>query len=304
MNFHKRNKVVLNIIILFVFLWGGMAAICYSPETPQEKIFSIKLESRAFQPGEAVLIRLENIPSFREAALRFKGKKIPFIKLENNNELMAVIGLDMDTKPGFYSLKITLALSDGSLLEKEKRIVVEEKSFPVKKLWVEEKFVTPPLEVIERIQREARIIQGVYSLVSNDWYGKGRFILPVEGRVTPNFGEKRIYNNKPRSAHNGVDIASPAGTPIRASNSGKIVLASDLYFAGKSVIIDHGLGVFTFYCHLSEITVKRGTSVKKGEVIGKAGATGRVTGPHLHWSVRVNDGRVDPMSLLTLDFPE
>ncbi|MFW6160389.1 MAG: M23 family metallopeptidase [Acidobacteriota bacterium] len=304
MNLEKKIYFIFNISLFILICLTGLTSICYPQKTSPSRILSFDLESRSSQPGEAIFIRLENVPSFRQAILRFQEKKIPLINFGDDGKLITVIGLDMDLQPGTYSLRATLILPDGSLLTEKKQIVVKEKSFPVKRLWVEEKFVTPPPEVRERIQREARILQGIFSLVSPEWYGEGRFLLPVNGEVNPNFGERRVYNNQPRSAHNGVDISSPSGTPIIASNSGKVVLASDLYFAGQTVIIDHGLGVFTFYCHLSEIAVKRGALVKKGELIGKVGATGRVTGPHLHWSVRINDSRVDPLSLLSLNFPE
>ncbi len=137
-------------------------------------------------------------------------------------------------------------------------------------------------------------------MITPRWLGEGSFILPCEGEVHPNFGERRIYNNKPRSPHSGVDISAPLGTPVKASNSGNVVFAGDLYFAGKAVIIEHGLGVFTFYCHFSEIKANRGHFVKKGDIIGEVGATGRVTGAHLHWSIKVFESRVDPFSFLSL----
>jgi murein DD-endopeptidase MepM/ murein hydrolase activator NlpD len=108
----------------------------------------------------------------------------------------------------------------------------------------------------------------------------------------------------PRSTHSGVDIAAPYGSPVRASNSGRVVLAKDLYFSGKTVIIDHGLGLFTFYCHFSRLEVGRGDMVKKGTVIALAGSTGRSTGPHLHWGVKLQGRRVDPAALLGLAIPE
>jgi murein DD-endopeptidase MepM/ murein hydrolase activator NlpD len=134
--------------------------------------------------------------------------------------------------------------------------------------------------------------------------GVGRFIIPSEGEVAPNFGEQRIFNDQPRSPHSGVDISSPFGAPVVASNAGRIVLVSNLYYAGNTVIIDHGLGVFTLYIHLSKFKVERGDVVAKGAIIGEIGATGRVTGPHLHWGVKIQGNRVDPFSLLYLDFVE
>ena len=112
------------------------------------------------------------------------------------------------------------------------------------------------------------------------------------------FGTRSILNGQPRSPHSGADFRSAAGTPIKAPNAGRVVLAGDRYFTGNTVIIDHGLGLFSLFAHLSEVSVKEGDSVQSGEVVGKVGATGRVTGPHLHWSVRLSGARVDPLSLL------
>jgi murein DD-endopeptidase MepM/ murein hydrolase activator NlpD len=144
----------------------------------------------------------------------------------------------------------------------------------------------------------------VYSVREEKWLGEGAFERPHPGGMTPNFGEKRIYNNVPRSTHSGVDIEAAYGSPVRASNSGRVVLAKDLYFSGKTVIIDHGLGLFTFYCHFSRLNVSRGEMVKKGAVIALAGSTGRSTGPHLHWGVRLLGSRVDPAALLGLALQE
>jgi len=104
----------------------------------------------------------------------------------------------------------------------------------------------------------------------------------------------------PRSTHSGVDISAPYGSPVRAANSGKVVLARELYFSGKTVILNHGLGLYTYYCHFSKIKVKLGDIVKKGDAVGLVGSTGRSTGPHLHWGVKVQDSRVDPLALLIL----
>jgi murein DD-endopeptidase MepM/ murein hydrolase activator NlpD len=141
----------------------------------------------------------------------------------------------------------------------------------------------------------------VLRVVSPDWLATGSFESPLPGREPfPNFGQRRIYNKSSRSTHTGVDIAAPSGTPVRASNSGRVVLAGRLYLSGYTVIIDHGLGLFSYYGHFSKLRVKRGDLVRKGEVIADVGTTGRSTGPHLHWSLRLLDSRVDPFSLIAL----
>lgn len=215
--------------------------------------------------------------------------------------MMSFVGIDLHQEPGTFPVTLFLLFEDGHHEELSQNITVQPRDFPVKRLWVEEEYVTPPQEVQERIRREAELLQAVYEIYTPQWLGDGRFHVPCEGEIVPNFGERRIYNNKPRSSHSGVDITSPLGSPVQASNAGRVVLGADLYFAGKTVIIDHGLGVFSFYCHFSKIRTERGNFVEKGEVIGEVGATGRVTGPHLHWAVRILGSRVDPFSLLQLE---
>ncbi len=126
------------------------------------------------------------------------------------------------------------------------------------------------------------------------------FVRPVPDPANSAFGTRSVYNGEPRSPHSGADFLSPTGRPVKAPNAGRVRLAASLYFTGNTVIIDHGLGLFSLLAHLSEIDVKDGEEVTAGQIIGKVGATGRVTGPHLHWTVRDNNARVDPLSLLFL----
>lgn len=236
-----------------------------------------------------------------QAQIIFAGKKYITASCINPKERLAFIGLDLGMKPKTYPLSAVVFFGDGSYKKKDINLQIRSKEFPVKKLWVDEKFVTPPKSADERIRRESNLLQSIYDIYTPNWIGDGSFIIPSVGEAAPNFGEKRYFNNKPRSSHSGVDISTPFGYPVKSSNSGRIVLACDLYFAGKTVIIDHGLGVFSLYCHFSKIIVKRGKMVAKGDIIGEIGSTGRVTGPHLHWGVKIRGKRVDPFSLLSLN---
>ena len=260
----------------------------------------IKLEYRELAPGEIIKVAVKNVPDIRSAQIKFLNKKYDTTK--KGDDLLCLIGLDLGIETQDYPLRVYLYKQDGTVEIKEKSISVKDKQFPVKKLWVKEEFVTPPQSVLERIRRESELTRAIYDIYSPEWRVQGKFILPVEGDIFPNFGERRFFNNKPRSQHSGIDIASPKGTPVKASNSGRVVLATHLYFSGKTVVIDHGLGVFSIYCHFSEINVSSGDDVEKGEVIGKIGSTGRVTGPHLHWSIKIRGSRVDPNALLSLEF--
>jgi murein DD-endopeptidase MepM/ murein hydrolase activator NlpD len=126
------------------------------------------------------------------------------------------------------------------------------------------------------------------------------FHLPVAALARDNFGSRRVFNGKPRSSHEGMDLAAPAGAPVAAPGPGRVALAEELYFSGGTVILDHGAGLFTLYFHLTRLDVKTGQTVGEGQTIGAVGATGRATGPHLHWGARVNRARVNPLGLLKL----
>jgi murein DD-endopeptidase MepM/ murein hydrolase activator NlpD len=264
----------------------------------------VEIVAPVLEPGQIILARLMQGPDVKKFSIRFGDAVYELGPREQALEAFALIGLDLGLKPGPYDLEMTVFLRDGRAEKLKHRVLVGDRDFPVKKLWVKEEFVRPPPEVQDRIQREAEILEMVYSVSSRKWLGEGLFERPHPGEMTPNFGEKRIYNNVPRSTHSGVDIAAPYGSPVRASNAGRVVLARDLYFSGKTVIIDHGLGLFTFYCHFSRLQVSRGDMVKKGAVIALAGSTGRSTGPHLHWGVKLLGSRVDPGALLSLALPE
>jgi len=300
-NIYVMRKIVF--ILAFLISAGNISAsIVQVNQAESVTRPTIELLYRALQPGEVIQVLLKESYSVREATARFLGKKYAFFKMKDSTEFLALIGLDLGISPGAYPLNISILYSDNSRDTLSQNINVVSKEFPIKRLWVEERFVTPPKEALERIQRESEILQAIYDIYTPMWLGEGEFIIPSEGGIMSNFGERRFFNNKPRSSHNGVDISSPSGSPVKASNSGRVLLAADLYFAGKTVIIDHGLGVHTVYCHFSKILVKRGEFLNKGKIIGEVGATGRVTGPHLHWGVKLYGSRVDPLSLLNLKF--
>ena len=259
----------------------------------------LEFSFRALAPGEAILVKPLADPSIRRIDLRFRTQKR---QVEFDGESRTILlGIDLSARAQAYFLEFTIERRDGSRESFFRKLSVGPREFPSTRLTVAPGMAKAPPEEAERIEREAALVASVLSVVSPEWLGTGPFTTPLpEGEPFPNFGQRRLYNNDVASVHSGVDISAPAGTPARAANSGRVVLAANLYYSGNTVIIDHGLGVFTYYGHFSKILVKRGQPVKKGEVIAKVGSTGRSTGPHLHWSVRVLDSRVDPFSLAAL----
>ena len=159
-----------------------------------------------------------------------------------------------------------------------------------------QEMVTPNPKQLERIRLEGARQRRVYASISAPMDISRGFVMPLEGTTTSLYGHRRFFNDQPRSPHSGLDIAAPTGTPIIAPADAKVALVDDLYYNGKSVFLDHGQGLITMYCHLSEQSVSAGDVVEQNQVIGLVGATGRVTGPHLHWSVSLNGYRIDPVA--------
>ncbi len=285
--------------LVFLVLFAGFLAA--EKALPSEKaLFKapsgafLELEFRSLQPGEVLLVSLPDPSGVSRAVVVFRDREYVLTDALR----FAFVGLDLGLEPGSYPMTVTFERTNGGREAVRRDIVVEAKEFPRKKLWVKESFALPPKEVEERIRREAELVAWVYGIITPQWLGDGAFLQPNKGRssrTSASAGSTTTLRVRPTP---GVDIAAPQGDPIRAANAGKVVLASRLYLSGNAVIIDHGLGVFSFYGHMSKILVKRGQAVGKGDIIGKCGTTGRSTGPHLHWAVRVFDSRVDPFSLL------
>lgn len=209
----------------------------------------------------------------------------------------ALIGIPISSAPGEH--RITITRLDGS--KEVQRFDVVAKTYPEQRITLKnKKMVNPDPVDLDRIRSEARSMRAVYASFSEHQPNLIDFIQPVQGIVTSEFGFRRILNGEPRNPHSGLDIAATTGTPIANPTQGVVALTGDFYFNGNTVLVDHGQGLVTMVCHLSKINVDQRQSVAAGDVLGEVGATGRATGPHLHWSMSLNGTRVDPVGLLDL----
>ena len=260
---------------------------------------AISLQARAFQPGELVIVTVVVPRQATAVRITAFGHQMPAFETASPGKWKALVGIDLDQAPGDYPVKVETLAGADIVKTMERPLVVKSKRFPTRRLTVNPNFVNPPPEVTARIERESALMNDVYghSERSRLWQ---TFVRPVPGEANSAFGTRSIFNGEPRNPHSGADFLSGAGTPIEAPASGKIVVARDLYFSGNTVVIDHGLNVFSLLAHMSRIDVHEGATVRSGDVVGLVGATGRVTGPHLHWSLRVGSARVDPLSALAL----
>lgn len=214
------------------------------------------------------------------------------------SEAMILLGTDVaNAVPGIKEIMIR-AMIDGSAVTLSREIKVAAVEFPVQRLVLPEAMVTPPKEVLDRIANERAETTRALAIVSQSRKWSLPMVRPVPGIVTSPYGSRRILNDKPRSPHRGVDYRAKEGDPVRSAANGDVMLSADHYYAGECIYVDHGSGVISVYMHLSRRLVSAGDSVSAGEVIGLAGMTGRVTGPHLHFGLSLLGSMVDPEPLL------
>ena len=270
--------------------------------TSQEQPFNIRHRARAIHPGEVIVLEVFSSDQAMLPQATFAGEMVRLFPSPDGTVWYGLIGLDLEVEPGDYQVTVNGSRSDGELPRASYTLTVLPKQFPTRELRVAPRFVNPPQDVVARIQREAQTVADIFDESSPKRLWSGGFIRPVQGEATSSFGRRSIFNGQPRRPHSGTDFRAGEGTPVRAPNTGRVALTGNQYFSGNVVILDHGWGLFSHFAHLSTIDVEDGDLVARGEVIGKVGATGRVTGPHLHWTVRLNEARVDPIALMGL-FP-
>jgi murein DD-endopeptidase MepM/ murein hydrolase activator NlpD len=265
---------------------------------PQADVVRLSLSAPSARPGEVIVVAVVPPDPLGPVQVEAFGRTFPaFFALDH--QWKALVGIDLDVRPGEYEVAAD-AREGGRSVRALRMLNVEARTFPTRRLTVDPAFVTPPAELEARILREAKQLEMLWAESAGSRLWDGSFVRPVEARPNGQFGVRSIFNGEPRSPHAGEDFPAAQGTPVVAPNAGRVVLARDLYFAGRTVVIDHGLGCFSLLEHLSSMAVKEGARVETGQAIGRVGATGRVTGPHLHWAVRLNGARVDPLSLLAL----
>jgi murein DD-endopeptidase MepM/ murein hydrolase activator NlpD len=258
--------------------------------------------------GSVILAQVRSQESLREVTGKWNERNVYFWEGRataaarrgtNSHVNEVLLGVDLEKAPGDYELSVSATTENGEHAECTATLAVRAGKFATESLTVEKQFVEPNEQQVQRAVAEQQKLREIFDHITPEKLWHGPFRLPLTGGVRgTNFGKRRILNGQPRSPHTGADFPAPKGTPIHATQSGRVVLAEELYFSGNTVIIDHGFGIYSLYGHLSATDVGVGDPVKAGAVIGKVGATGRVTGPHLHWGVTVNKARVNPTQLV------
>lgn len=267
---------------------------------PLDPNHSVTLTPAVVVAGSPVLIHV-NAPRDAELEGKWMGRKLEFFAAKSGHGWYSLAGVDVEAAVGASTLSIAEHDHGGSVRDLSRTVEILAAHYRTGTLTVAPKFVEPPPEELNRIKAESELKQKVFAASAGEPLWTANFSLPVPSQATDSFGTRRMFNGKLASIHKGMDFRAKTGTPVRAGNSGVVVLAQPLFYEGNCVIIDHGLGLFTLSMHLSRIDVKVGQRVAKGALLGLSGATGRVTGPHLHWSVRWEGANLDPAKLLKLD---
>jgi murein DD-endopeptidase MepM/ murein hydrolase activator NlpD len=251
----------------------------------------VAVDPHAVSVGGLVVVRADAT----DVSGTFEGRELAFSPAVGGS--IALVGIDLDHPAGRFPLSVSNSRSGRF----ETGIEVLEKEFPEERLTVPKDYTELGPKTLRRVEREKRLLAALWSESPPERHWRGEFVKPADGAPGSPFGLRRFFNGQPRSPHSGIDFRAREGAPVKAANRGRVVLSQELFFTGNTIVIDHGLGLFTLYVHLSRLDVGRGAMVGKGQRIGRVGATGRVTGPHLHFAARLGAARIDPALLLERD---
>jgi len=256
--------------------------------------YDIQLSSYIIPQGDMSLIRVE-VKNGGIPRVTWMKREIYLVPNHNKTVYYGLLVADLMAKPGRYKALVEL-VSTGK--KKKLEIEVKEKDYGIRRLTLPKKMVDLEAETLKRVKKESGIMRRLWDTPPSTPYWNGPFERPIPGEVVGPFGRRSIINNQPRASHSGVDLKAEKGTPIKAINHGTVAFTGDHFFTGQTVVMDHGGGIQSMYFHLEKILVQQGKMVEKGQVIGLVGSTGRATGPHLHWGIRINGARVNPLKLI------
>lgn len=283
-------KMTKRLVTLLLIL--AAAAVLLSV-VPSADAYEVHAEPSAILPGDAFIVRVSGVKGMTLPEAFFSRRPLSFSSC-GDGCFFAVGATDSKTAPGKRMIEVKVGK-----IKMRMPITIRRHAFPVIRLTLPPGKVSLSEEDSERVDREDKLLKSFWTQQSERaWLGN--FSLPLDNEISTQYGVKRIINESKESIHRGIDIRGREGEDVRASNSGKIVLAEELFFGGNTVLLDHGMGIYTVYMHMSGFSKKIGESVSKGDVIGFVGSTGRSTGPHLHFGIKAQELSVNPESFAKL----
>ena len=257
---------------------------------------TVSLSSKEISQGGVIYIKIAGKDN-NEPEVEWMGKEIYLLYRPDSEIYEGFIAADLEQKPGVYTLNVSLKPSGYASLIPVKVI---EKEYGVRRLTLPANQVNLNKKDLDRANMEKRKMDSLWGASKPSPLWKSHFLMPVDGEVIGPFGRRSVINDQPRSPHTGVDLRGKKGTQVVAINNGQVVLTGNHFFTGNTVVIDHGAGIISMYFHLDKINVIRGDNISRKDILGTVGSTGRATGPHLHWGIRINGSRIDPVSFVKL----
>lgn len=294
-----RSFLINCLVVAFLCAVRGEGAA----QAPHTMLWRVQAQPSIIVNGSPVLFKVTAPRAVTLLRATWLEHELVFRKGGSCKCWYGIAGVDLAIKAGAYPLELEGTTANGSKEKFSQAVQIREGQYPSTTLSVAPEYVEPPKETLARIEQEQTLKKEVFSETSPDSTWKGPFLPPAQASTSGVFGSARLFNGVKRNQHTGLDFRVHSGTPIRAANSGKVILARNLYFEGNCVAIDHGQGLITLYMHLSAFKVKEGDPVSKGQVIGLSGGTGRATAPHLHFAVRWQGAYLNPATLLRLTPP-
>ena len=278
---------------------AALVVTCFLLSAAPAAALGVRVVPASPRQGDIAVVFLSGAGGAREVHGSLGNRPLSFFPY--GEEYAALAGIDIEAKPGKAAWRVGVVDAAGDPRKASGAITVRSRRFPVQRLTLPKPMVDLDPETSQRAETESARLGTLYDAVTPERLWRGRFTRPVGGEGPgEGFGSRRIINNQPRMPHSGLDFAAEPGTPVVASNRGRVALLGEFFFPGRLVVLDHGLGLYTLYFHLDGVAVTEGVLVERGQTIGTLGATGRVTGPHLHFGAQLRRARVDPADLFSL----
>jgi len=292
----KYYKQIYGSEIIKLLLITCLLLLFYTPGFTENKLSKIEIYPEKVFQGDVCYIKVCDVSENTNVSVTFDNN-IALHYDNSSKSYLGFIGIDQNSKPGERNIQIFFNNKEKI----SKTITIQKKDFKIQHLTLPKTKVDLSSEDLKRHNKEKKVVTSLFTDSRDIKIFNSKFTKPINTKISTPFGVKRFMNKKPKNSHSGIDLKAKMNDPIRSINDGVVVFTGDHFFSGNSIYIDHGLGIVSMYFHLSEINVKTADKVNTGDIIGLAGSTGRSTGPHLHWGVRVNNIRVNPLSLINLN---